>query len=341
MSRVIAFLLCSLISVSAQNADWRFAHPNAKVLIGLKVRHILDTPLAAAVRTQFNLADVPDLSVLPFPELLNEIDEVLVSSPGPAPGAGEKAQPPVLIRVTGRFEPRRVEAFFQQSGAKLQMYRKYRVYRHKTDGDMAATLIDPHTLLVGDAPSLFSALERVEWSDAPQNPLLARAVELHATSDFWSVFATAPSAFSSSDVHFPLLDSVHGMELSGEISDALVLRLGLRTDSPDDAAKLSSGLKSMLLMAAMNNGGQSDLGKLARGFRLDVDGATARVEFRATAEQMKKAIAEMKKQRTVHEAQVAALHRSAVASAPPSVPERRVIRIEGLDDGPREIPYNK
>src|SRR5438270_13806541 len=104
---------------------------------------------------------------------------------------------------------------------------------------MAASLVDPHTLLLGDAPSVFAALARLEWTDAPKNALLPRAVELQSMYDVWALFAVAPSSLSS--VHIPqlaALDSLRGMEAAVALSDGMALRLGLNTDSPQEAAKL-------------------------------------------------------------------------------------------------------
>ena len=344
MPRIISVLACLLTTAFAQNADWRFIHPDAKVFVGVKLRHVLQAPVATQIEGELQGLNLPDLTGIPGSELFRQIDELFVSSPGPAPDAAPDAQPPLLIRLTGRFEAARVEAFLRKSGASLQTYLKHRVYRHKGDGDMAATLLDAHTLLIGDAPSLFAALERLDWSaDAtPRNPLLARAVELDATSDIWAVFAVAPSSFTQLP-QLPSLDGVHGMELALNVNDGLEFHLALNTDSPDEAAKLAAGLNQLLAVGMKMQASSPDVAALGKNLRFGVDEATVRLKLSVTPLEMKKAIAGVRRQ-IQQQAQVAALHAAATptpaASVQPAAPPvRKVIRIDGLDDGPREIPY--
>lgn len=342
MPRIIAVLACFVATAFAENADWRFIHPDAKVFIGVKVHRVMQSRLAADFEGQMTGLSFPEVAGFPGTDLFRDVDDVFLSSPGPAADAGPESQPPLLLRITGRFDPQKVEAFFRESGAHLQMYLKHRVFRHKGDGDMAATLIDPHTLLVGDAPSLFAALERMDWSaDAtPRNPLLARALELDATSDLWAVFAVAPSSFTQLP-QLPSLDDVHGMEVAANLGEGIVLHLALKTDSPDSAAKLAASLNQLLLLAMKTQASSPDVAALGRNLHFGVDEASVRLQVTIPGQEIRKALAGM--HREMAKGQMAALaHAPAapVASQPPPPPEHRVIRIEGLDGGPKEIPYN-
>ncbi|HZU29408.1 MAG TPA: hypothetical protein VFA04_28050 [Bryobacteraceae bacterium] len=338
--RSIILAVCCLSPILAQNADWRFTHPDAKVFVGIKLRRLRESQVGIAVRDQMR-AQLRDqgISLTPkFPgtELLDQISDVLISSPGRPDGAAENAQPPVLIRIAGEFDANKVESFFAQTGAKMQKYRHYRVFRQKGDGDMAASLIDPRTLLLGDATSLFAALERMEWTDAPKNPLLAQAMDMQAQYDLWALFTVTPSSLSSAQVpQLAALDALRGLDLGISVNDGLSLRLGLNTDSPEEAGKLAAQLKALLFVALKQHGAPADLAALANSIRFDVEQNSVRLQAKVGAAELKKALAEAQRRFNEQRAQVAAVH-------PRPAPEPqgpKVIRIEGLDDGPREIPY--
>jgi hypothetical protein len=344
MRRIITAALCFIGTALAQTADWHFIHPDAKAFVGIKLRRLKESAIGKEIRSELQTQSFPDLSAIPGSDLVSQIDEVLISSPGRPEGAAEDAQPPVLIRITGTFEAKKVEAFFVQSGAKMQKYREYRVFRHKGDGDMAAALVDPHTLLLGDAPSLFASLERLEWTDAPKNPLLDRAIELQSNYDVWALFSVTPSSFTG--VHLPqlpALDSLRGMELAVSVSDGMALRLGLNTDSPQDAATMAAGLKNLLLSGLKDHGAPPDLQTLVKNITFQVEQSSVRLQVKVSAVEMKKAMAAAHQRFTEKRAEIAAVPHTAQLTAPVPLPQPkgpRVVRIEGLDDGPREIPYN-
>ena len=339
MKRHISVLLLASSAVFAQTADWRFIHPDAKAFVGIKIHRIMNSSLAAGLRSEATISgDMPDLSAVPGSDVFEKIDEIYVSSPGLPAGAPANAQPPLLMRITGRFTAEQVEALLTLTGAKTQKYRERRVFRQKSDGDMAATMIDAHTLLVGDAPSLFSALERIDWTDAPRNPLLARAIELNAVNDLWAVFSVPPSSFTGAQMpQFASLQSLRGMELAAALSDGLSLRFGLTTESAAAAAKLAEDLKQFISVRMQKDDDVPKLfANLTRNYAFDVDGATVRLQIRVSPEQMKLALAELHRQREEQrKREIATLRRQ--AATPPPAPVKRMIRIEGLDDGTREI----
>jgi hypothetical protein len=341
--RAFALAVFCIGPLLAQNADWRFIHPDAKVFLGLKLRRLRESPVGTMVRAQMKAESLPDIAEIPGLELLDQIDEILLSSPGREDGAAETAQPPVLLRIGGAFDANKVESFFSHTGAKMQKYRHFRVFRHKGDGDMAASLVDPHTLLLGDAPSLFAALERVEWTDAPKNPLLAQAMSMQSSYDIWALFAVTPSSLSSTQLpQLAALDALRGMDLGIAVTDGLSLRVGLNTESAEEAAKLAAQLKGLMLSALKQHGASADLGALVKSVRFDVDQSSVRLQAKLSPDEVKKAISEMRRGMDERRAQMAALRRPTAAMTPQLKPEPqgpKVIRIEGLDDGPREIPY--
>lgn len=342
--RSLSLIFCCFGPLLAQNADWRFIHPDAKVFVGIKVRRLRDSQIGTMMRDEVKTSEMAaELPTFPGADLLNAVNEVLISSPGRSEGAPEDGQPPVLLKIGGDFDANRIESFFGSAGAKMQKYRHYRVFRHKGDGDMAASLVDPHTLLVGDAPSLFAALERMEWTDAPKNPLLAQAMQMQSSYDLWALFAVTPSSLSGAQLpQLAVLDSLRGMDLGVSVTDGLTFRLSLNTDSPEEASKLAGGLEGLLLMAVKQRGVTPDMAALAKSVHFGVEQNSVRLEAKLGPEQLKKALADMKRQMAEHRAQMAAVRRSSAAAQRPTVVEPqgpKVIRIEGLDDGPKEIPY--
>jgi len=330
---------CAPMRAQDDAAMWQFAPPDTKAFIGIHWRNIQESQIGRALQPQVTQTG---LNAMPYPAILKQIDEALIASPGKQPDDAEDKQAPVLIRVSGRFGAGELERMMANThGVRTQSYKHKRVYRQMTDGDMAMTLLDDHTLLLGDAPSVFAALDRLEWPSAPANPLLARAQKLRDDYDVWALFAIAPKELAGRLVpDFPMLDDVQGMDLGISLKTGLEVRLGLDTDSADSASKLSELVRKELKMAmkymqqtpAAANG--TDLAA-AKKIQVATDGSDVRVTLRLSADEVERTIVQAIR-RHPSKSPVAVTIAPHPVPAPP--PPKQTIHIEGLDDGPKEIP---
>jgi len=376
---ILAALLCS--AALAEPVDsWQFAPPDAKVFLGIRWNNIAASEVGKMLRKK--LAD-SGFTTMPAFGLLNEIDEAVIASPGKQPDDPEDKQAPVLIRVSGRFHAGEFERLMVEQGARAQSYRAKKVYRQKKGGDMAFTLIDEHSFLVGDAPSVFAALDRLEWPNPAANPLVERARRLRDAYDLWALFTVTPSAFAGRVLpDLPLIGDVHGLEMGVSFQSGLDVRIGLDTDSPDASAKLAAELKKTLKLALkdaqesaqdaaaslktrdrttaapvvrgfMDN---PDLAAAAKKLQIAADDNSVRVTLRINAAEFTKTLAEAFRRgqrlatlraaqadlaRSVQPPQASAPQQALEPQPPPPPPVREMIRIEGLDDGPKEVPLSR
>jgi len=335
---VLAAILCS--AALAEPVDsWQFAPEDAKVFLGFRWSNIAASEIGRMLRKK--IADA-GFTTMPAFGLLNEIDEVVIASPGKQPDDPEDKQPRVLIRVSGRFHAGEFERLMAEQGTRVQSYRTKKVYRRQKDGNMAFTLLDEHSFLVGDAPSVFSALDRLQWPGPAANPLVERARRLRDAYDLWALFTVAPSAMAGRVMpDLPLIGDVSGLEMGVSFQSGLDLRLGLDTGSPESAATLAAELKKTLKLALKDAQKSPDLGAAAKKLQIAADDASVRMTLRISPAEFERSLAEI--QRRPHHAQPAVAEsvppgQPMTPAQPAPPPARQMIRIEGLDGGPKEVP---
>src|ERR1039457_2286087 len=210
--RIVTVLACLCLLVptpaAAQTDEglWRFVHPNAKALIGIDVQRIRTSHVAGEMASQWHSM----VTAMPFPlpgmDLIETIDRVVVSSPG----RNEKdpdEEPPLLIAVSGKFEPGKLRQMLLKAGSKPQAFNSVTIYRpqDKSSQDFGFVVLNSQTLLIGDVKSLCAAIERVERDPAAPPPgIVERARDLDLAYDFWAVLLTPPSSLGGD--RFPLAD---------------------------------------------------------------------------------------------------------------------------------------
>jgi len=345
-------VLLAPITASGQSdpALWRFVYPNAKALISIDWGRIRQSQAGAMIREKWLATSVTPMPVIPGMELLNDIDRILISSPGnKAPG--DSAQPPVLIAIHGHFDPAKVRDVFTHFGAKPQAYNSFQVYRPqgKQAKDMACVLFDGETILFGDAPSIFAALDRNQLGPPPPDSgsMVARAAEMEANYDFW-IIMDATEILSNDSVAALLRGGEWASEARG-FEAGVSLRTGLAADltvrfSSDSAAKrLTTELTRALNLAAKDKSTGAQVQDIAKKLKFVADGSATKISLRLTQQEIEKSAQAFAASRQAS-AQLAGKPGSRtnpplVLTPIPTPAKPGVIRIEGLDDGPREIPY--
>jgi hypothetical protein len=335
-------ILAACGPLRAQDAAtmWQFAPPDTKAFIGIHWHNIQESQIGRTLRQK--LAET-GFGTMPFFGILKNIDEAVITSPGKQPDDPEDEQAPVLIRVSGRFPAGELERMMAAQGTHAQLYKQKRVYRQKKDGDMAMTLLDEHTFLLGDAPSVFAALDRLEWPSAPENPLLARARKLRDDYDIWALFAIAPTELAGRLLpDLPLMDEVHGLDLGVSLKAGLDIRVGLDTDSEESATHLSDAMRKALKLAMKdmlqgpNAAKSANLAAAVKKLQIGADKSDVQLTLRLDAAEVERGLAEAARRQQADQAALALT--IAPHHVPPPPPPKQSIHIEGLDDGPKEIP---
>jgi hypothetical protein len=335
----------------SEPALWRFVYPNAKALISVDWARIRQSQAGAMLREKWQSVAGMPMPAIPGMELLDEIDRILISSPGNK-SPDESEQPPVLIAIHGHFDPAQVRRIFARFGAKPQAYNSFQVYRPqgKQAKDMAFVLFDGETILLGDAPSIFAALERNQLGPAAQpaptpGSMLARAAEMEAGYDFW-VIMDATELMSNDSVAALFRGGEWASEAQG-FEAGINLRAGLAADitlhfSSDATAKrMTTELTRVMNLAAKDKSTGAELQDIARKLKFNVDGSATKISLRLTQQEIEKtAQAFAASHKASPQAAASVANSGAVLTPLPTPAKPGVIRIEGLDDGPREIPFH-
>ncbi len=326
-------------------ALWRFIQPNAKAIISIDWKHVRQSHVGTMLREKWvdtNGAAIPGV------EFLNDVDRFLISSGGQN-AADEPSEPPVLIVVRGHFDLPRVRKLLVTHGTRAQAFNSFQVYRPqgKNAKDMAFVLLDTQTILIGDARSVFAGLDR---SAAPaatpdSTPVLVRAAAMDASYEVWALITT-PGALAN-DRLMGLLSggevgsNALGYEVGFSFKNGLSAEASVLFESDSAAKRLASELGKMLKMAIKDKMGAPAMLDMERKLKISAEGNQVKIAMRLSSQELEKnaqIYAATHKQAAPILAEVRAVSKPAIE---PPKPERRVIRIEGLDEGTREIPYKQ
>src|SRR5438874_13146928 len=101
-----AWMGLSAAVVSSQAASkvanvpgWPIAQPGAVAIVGIEWQRIVHSSLGDLIAKQIKDAKLPAIGGI---DLMNDIDRVVISSPGAKPGSKQN-QPPTLFIAVGRF----------------------------------------------------------------------------------------------------------------------------------------------------------------------------------------------------------------------------------------------
>lgn len=210
-------------------------------------------------------------------------------------------EPDVLAIVTGSLDENFVRSLAQDK-AKWQR-------------------VDANTLLLGNGKSLEKAAARMKSTGAMLHTPALEGAELLVGYDFWMA-GSLPNTPMTGALKFTLKSLAFGMNLH----DGVDMELTAQTAS---AAMAEALVKS----AHEAESSQSQLRGMLKSF---VEGSTAHFRVSVPRDQV---LSAMKTQAASVNATPAAV--AAPRPIAPPAPKRKTIIIEGLDNGPKEIPLNK
>ena len=290
------------VSAESHPAWWRYASPEATALVGIQWEHMRASLFAEAVA-----GELTGEGGLGFPDIecLKESRQILISSPA------------LLAIASGNFPAPTVRDQAMRKGWKRALYKEFEIWVTPGKETLSLARMTDQLMLVGRVKTLQDAIDRslLEGTEQAYSPLLARAAR-YAQDDLWVVANGLPDALAE---HFVPIDAQAdgfegGVTLQGGVRVGAVFSLG----SEEAAAQLAKALKQSISM----------LPQMARGIQVNVvqDNAQNNVTLGM-------AISE--------EQLVAGLRKTTVAAKPEVVAPKpagpQVIRIFGLDEGPREI----
>ncbi len=350
---LLGLVLAPLIGrAQTDSGPWRFIPPNAKALISIDWSRVRKSHVGTLLREKW----VDDAGV-PGSEFLDEADRFVISSTGRAADQPD-AEAPMLIVVAGHFDLAKVRTALAQHRVKPQMYNSLQVYRQqgKDAKDLAFALLNPQTILLGDSRSVFASLDRSAFpaAEPAAGSLLARVADMDASYDAWAIVntpdilggdrLTALLSGADSDVE------ARGFEFGVSLRTGLAADIALTFGSDAVAKSMATELSRITKLVVKDKLGDPALADLEKKLKFAAQGSVAKLTLRLTPQEFEKnaqIFAASRKQpapgvadiRPVVKAQQPVAAR--IEPTVPPKPEKKVIRIEGLDDGPREIPYQE
>ena len=341
LSTLVLLLAPAVMSAQTDPALLRFIPPNPKALISVDWKTLKSTHIGALLREKY--IDGDSSSAIPGVEYLDDVDRFLVASPGTA-RAEEASEPPMLVVVRGHFDLAKVRKTLAEHGAKPQLFNSIQVYRPqgKSSRDLAFVLMDAQTIVIGDANSVFACLERNANPTPPDGgPMLVRAQELDSRYDVWAILSGMQSI--ANDRLMGLLagggfqSDSRSFEAGVSLKNGLVADITLIFPSEPEARSMASEFSKIMKAAIKDKVGGPAMVDFEKRMRVVADGATAKISLRMTPQEFEKnaqIFAASRQQQAVAAAEVK-LAAEAVPAAPKAAPQ--MIKIDGLDDGPREI----
>ncbi|MBI4910192.1 MAG: hypothetical protein HY820_41625 [Acidobacteria bacterium] len=327
----------------ARWAIFPLAHPDAKLLIGLDWRRILESPLGPAVLRQVQQGVHP---LLGFLESIENLDRMMVSSPGSDDGG----KAPMLVVGEGRFALAKIRAMAKSDGAISKRYNDVELLVPPNAGtlDLHFALLDSQTILFGDGTSVKQAIDRWQRGEGghDRNPSFARAQTLSNTQQAWAVIREPNESLASLGIAgSTLAEQTEFIEVGLSFNQTFNASLWIKAVSEEGAQLLSTGLPALLQMAAVTYTNQPSLTQLARRLKVTTEQTYLKMGFSIDSKLMEQSIAEFRAASQPKAAPQTAARLEAPTAAQlqsasqPTTPVRKIIRIVGMDEGVKEIPY--
>jgi hypothetical protein len=338
---------------------WQFVHPQAKIVAGFDLQKAKTSPAARMLERQ--LKSLPGGRFKTGgTELIGLVDRIVLSSPGPL----NSSSPALLVAMEGRMD-RNVLKKVLAEGMAVERFKgiDLLIPPRNVNSDMVVALLNERFGLLGDRATVEAAIAAAQAGPRParEGGLLARALELSARHAIWMV-ASAPRDLAAGALPGPnAAADVESIEMGLSLQRGLVLQL-MMTMTGAEAARL--------MVATMNvarPGVAFPPGPLAGLF----GGLQARAENNVVRVQLDVPLARLERGVQAFKTEFAGLQRRSLESLlgmggssstppwasaapvvqavarpaapatppPPALPQKRTIRIVGLDDGSKEITY--
>ncbi len=339
---LLSFATAALAAAQSHPSWWTYASPDATALVGLQLENLHQSPFAQQIE-----AELSPSGSLGFPNIdcLKEARQVILSAPE------------TLAIEWGTFPAATLREQALRAGMGFVRYRTVAMWIPQNGSGMGVAQMTAQLVLVGARKTLEAAIDNsVAEKDRRYSPLLARAARFSRTADLWVVATQLPDPLAS--LFVPIEANAQGFEGALSVQDGLHAEAWIDAESEQAAAGMAKHFKQdapsfppMARTVQVTNGANKvtlDL-QLTTEQLASANGSPApRVETAVIVPVNPPAAppapAPAPKPRTIPVA--AAVPPPAPVEDPPlfkvtvekpAVP--RMIVIQGLDEGPRVIPF--
>jgi len=314
---VLIFGITFVPGVHAEShpAWWTYSSPDATALVGVNWETLRESPFADAIGTEFSSG-----GSLNFPDLacLKQARQIVLSSPG------------FLAVVWGSFGPQVVKADAESLKFQPAAYKGMALWLAPDPAMLSLAQLSEELLLVGTRKTLESAIDNSLLEKQRRvSPLLARAARFSQKADLWVVASRLPDPLAS--IFVPIEAQAKGFEGSVALRGGLNLEASLDAGSYDAAVALGTEIRNSA----------PSLPAIAQNLKVGVEENKVMLWLRLTSAELR---AGLRPAPAAQEGSAPSPAPSLAIQPPPApaaapAPQPQVIRILGLEDGPREIPF--
>jgi hypothetical protein len=302
-----ALLFATAIASAADRIPSEFFPPQTRIVIGLSLRALLDSPLfeAAGGGATLTAAAGPFAGINP----LKDLDSIVIASEG-----DNRAEPGIVV-ARGRFRPTTTAAL-HHAGVPIFEDQK---------GVLA--LLDANTAIAGSLPDVKAAIDRRGGASTLSSALAARIAAVE-TNDFWAVGDVSEKKSGGK------AQSIDRFDFGASLRKGLEVHGSVHLRSPEEAAQLAMMIKMFEGML------KTQPSKTAAKFNLRADGGTLTVDLFIPEAELKRTV-------TTQKNALAGMVRSQfpgalpdAAPAPASAPSPARPPVSRLPDTPATIVTN-
>lgn len=329
--------IATLAKADSNPSWWNYASPDATALVGINWENLRESPLAGALS-----AELSSPAGMGFPSIdcLMQARQMVISSPA------------FLAMAAGSFPSATLKQQAAHAGMRGIKYKGIAMWLPQKAADLGVAQISEQLLLVGSIKTLEAAIDNSLAENARRySPLLPHAARFSQTADLWVVSTRLPDPLANRFV--PIEGAAQSFEGSVSVRNGLDVEAWLDAGSPNLGVALarairqaSAGFPEFARSLQVTEGA----GKV--GLTLELSPEELSAALKSDSDQQPALAVKAPKPEpapapTAAPAVVAKAAApvpapvSAVAPEPvPPVPVKPlVIRIVGLDGGPREIPF--
>jgi hypothetical protein len=288
---------------------WTLASPEATAIVGIHWDNLKQSVFAEPIA-----AELSSNGTFGFPDLpcIKDASQFLISSPS------------LLAIVNGSFDAKTVSTQAAAAHMKVTVYNNVVMWIAPGKTLSVAELSDK-ILLIGLKKTLEDAVDRdAAETDRHYSPLLARAARFQST-DLWVVATQLPDPLAS--LFVPIESEAKGFEGSASVRDGLHLEATLDAGSENAAQVVGETLRSSI----------ATLPAIAHDLQVTVEAQHVLLTLGVTPQHLASGLRQpITPPQPVSMATPAPPEPPKIANPQETGPQ--VIRIFGLDEGPREIP---
>lgn len=344
--RVILAMLLALPLSSAEKPDWRFAHPQAELMVGVNVRALLKSSL-----TELMMQDekAPKLTAEQL-QVLEEIDGIYVSLVTKRT-KGKPEEADGLVMIKGNFAGGKLMPFLQKGEFPGQPKGGKKGAKKE---ELTPRFVNLTTILLGDEAVVDEAVHRLKDLDTKDqtvpNPLFTRASEMDDANDLWIVGSAGPlqsempGGVEAMPPGFEWLNDIRSFALGVGVRNSFNLDLALNMRSRKGVDQLMGLYQKAQQQAAKDPKNKKQWDEFSEHMQVTASAGGVKfnlnlpeAEFQKTVNEMTAALKAAPKPEDGPAVQTAKADLKPAMPPPPPQPVRRTVVIYGMEGGTKEV----